>query len=195
VRCREGDDRALDEIVSRIAQAGLSYQLYDLSSPGGLPVIGALLECEDLAPGWIRFAGFACRFSPEHAAEAALLEAVQSRLTVIAGARDDLQPASYRGRPHGYLREHCEGGLLGDLPRPHAHLRHASPREKLAQALECAVALGAREVLAAKVGEIPGLVSVVRVVASDLEAPGFNTVTALGRRTLQAMLEATGTAR
>jgi hypothetical protein len=56
-------------------------------------------------------------------------------------------------------------------------------------------ALGARDVLAATVGEIPGLVSVVRVLASDLEAPGFNTVTVLGRRTLQAMLEAAEAAR
>jgi len=194
VRHRRGDDAALDEIVSRLAEAGLRHQLYDLTSPGGLPVIGALIDCPDLVPGWIAFAGFACRFSPEHAAEAALLEAVQSRLTVIAGARDDLKPSSYRGRAQ-YLPAAGQGGHLGDLPHGHADLRHASPREKLARALECAEALGAEEVLAATVGEIPGLAAVVRVIATDLEASGFNAVTVLGRRTLQALFAAAESGR
>jgi len=101
------------------------------------------------------------------------------------------------GRPQESLTGNScgSGRLLRDLSRAHAHLRDAPPRERLARALECAVALGARDVLAATVGEIPGLVSVVRVLASDLEAPGFNTVTVLGRRTLQAMLEAAEAAR
>jgi ribosomal protein S12 methylthiotransferase accessory factor len=195
VRWEENDDPALDDIGARIARAGFSYQLYDLSSPSGLPVIAALLECPDPVRGWTRFAGFACRFSPEHAAEAALLEAVQSRLTVISGARDDLNPAAYLGHPQKHLPEIPKGEFLRALPRPHAHLRDAPPHQRLAQALKCAVGLGARDVLAAAVGEIPGLVSVVRVLASDLEAPGFNTVTVLGRRTLQAMLAAAEAAR
>ncbi|HWA91096.1 MAG TPA: YcaO-like family protein [Rhizomicrobium sp.] len=192
VRVCPGDDTALDDIVARIERAGLCYQLYDLTSPGGLPVIGATLDCPDLVPGWMQFAGYACRFSPEHAAEAALLEAIQSRLTVIAGARDDLEPQSYCGGAR-CLGDTPHGGPLRALPRAHAQLRHAAPRDKLAQALECAIALGAQDVLVATLGEIPGLVSVVRVIASNLEAMGYNAPTALGRRTLEALFAKAGT--
>jgi ribosomal protein S12 methylthiotransferase accessory factor len=194
VRCRAGDHAALDEIISRIAQAGLRHQLYDISAPGGLPVIGAFLDCPDLAPGWIQFAGFACRFSPEHAAEAALLEAVQSRLTVIAGARDDLNAATYRGRGPSQAAS-PQGEFLCDLPNEYAELRHAQPRQKLAYALDCAEALGARDILAATIGEIPGVISVVRIIATDLEANGLNAPTLFGRRTLEALFAAIGVTR
>jgi ribosomal protein S12 methylthiotransferase accessory factor len=190
VRYRFGSDNALDEILSRVAHAGLNYALFDIASPGGLPVIAALLDCPDLVPGWIQFAGFACRFSPERAAAAALLEAVQSRLTLIAGARDDLKASSYRGNAKQIKLEREAGIPLDELPHRHARFCQAPAKDQLHCAVDAVKALGATDVFAATLGGIEGLVSVVRIVACGMEASGFNATTLLGQRSLNALFSA-----
>ena len=72
----------------RLRARGFACFLFDLS-PGALPVAGALLF--DLEGGPVPLtAGYACRRSFAAAAEAAWLEAAQSRLTEIHGAREDV---------------------------------------------------------------------------------------------------------
>ncbi|MEM7428202.1 MAG: YcaO-like family protein, partial [Pseudomonadota bacterium] len=98
VAYRPGDDEKLDSLVDQICRAGLQVRFKRLDAPAGLPVLGAFLSpagpvCAGEPAG--TFAGYACRLSPAAAARAALLEAVQSRLTDIAGARDDIDPADY----------------------------------------------------------------------------------------------------
>lgn len=180
---RRGTDPALDAITAKIEVADLDYQLYDLSPPQGLPVIAAAIG----APRAVSFAGYACRFAPEHAAEAALLEAVQSRLTMIAGARDDLKPADYADFASCSNQGNATRAL-DDLPRGHAHLRDAPPAEQLRAAVIAARRIGAEDVYVAHVGGIPGLMAVVRVITTGLEASGFNGTALLGRRTLDALL-------
>jgi ribosomal protein S12 methylthiotransferase accessory factor len=192
VRYRSGTDAKLDRIHASIAEAGLSYELFDISARGGLPVVAALVTSPDLAPQPIRFAGFACRFSPEHAAEAALLEAVQSRLTLIAGARDDLHSADYTGGPTAPPRKADAALFLDEMQRSHSHLRHASPKKQLRAAIDTALGLGASDVHLARIGRIDDLASVVRIVASGLEASGFNATATLSTRTLTAILAAAG---
>jgi ribosomal protein S12 methylthiotransferase accessory factor len=190
VRHRGGGTPALDAIIESLSRTGLEHALFDLTCADGLPVIGATIDCPDLVPGWIRFAGFACRFSPEHAAEAALLEAVQSRLTLIAGARDDLAATAYRGRPRWKAAIPVDAPCLDDLSHEYASLRWASPAAQIERAVERALASGARDVFAVDVGGITGLVNVVRVVASGIEASAFNGVTMLGQHTLRSLLAA-----
>lgn len=185
-RC--GSDPALDEIVLRLKRAGFDYQLYDLSSPHGLPVIAALIDCADLSPGWIQFGGFACRFCPEHAAEAALLEAIQSRLTMIAGARDDLNFKAYRGHTRSSAQGQQSRLFLHELTRNYAWLRCAPAAKQLQAAIHVACSLGAEDIWAASLGRIEGLVSVVRIIAPGIEVSGLNAPTSLGRRTLSALL-------
>lgn len=87
--------------------AGFSCFGFDLTPPGAaLPVAGALLfDLEsDVVP---LTAGYACRRSWVDALEAAVLEAAQSRLTEIHGAREDvLGGVREQGRA---LREVLEG--------------------------------------------------------------------------------------
>jgi ribosomal protein S12 methylthiotransferase accessory factor len=68
---------------------GFAAFTFDLTLLGSVPVAGALLF--DLEQGPIPLtAGYACRLTYEAAATAALLEAAQSRLTEIHGAREDV---------------------------------------------------------------------------------------------------------
>jgi ribosomal protein S12 methylthiotransferase accessory factor len=75
----------------RLETAGFALSLFDLSTSLGVPVAGALLFDRENGPVPLA-AGYACRLDPEDALLSALLEAAQSRLTDIHGARDDVEP-------------------------------------------------------------------------------------------------------
>ena len=97
-------------------------------------------------------AGYACGLTPEEAVRGALLEAAQSRLTDVHGAREDVKPADRASMRA--LREACERSRprrkLGQMPRGR-DLRAALRGQRLA------VVELAREPL-----------HVVKVVAPDL---------------------------
>jgi ribosomal protein S12 methylthiotransferase accessory factor len=86
----------LAELVDRVRAAGMKLGLYDVSADGELPVVVADLALPDLPTLW---RGSGCHPSAEVAASRALTEAVQTRLTYIAGARDDLPMAPRAGDP------------------------------------------------------------------------------------------------
>ncbi|WP_371801549.1 YcaO-like family protein (plasmid) [Streptomyces sp. NBC_01732] len=81
------DDRFGREVVGRLAAAGMAVELALVDGPYGLPVCVAYLWSEDQP---MVFAGGGCHSTPGIAATRALTEAAQSRLTAIAGMRDDL---------------------------------------------------------------------------------------------------------
>jgi ribosomal protein S12 methylthiotransferase accessory factor len=70
---------------------GFTVHLLDVSGPLGLPTAAALLGDGDGEGSPVPLAaGYACRLSRDEALLAALLEAAQSRLTEIHGAREDV---------------------------------------------------------------------------------------------------------
>lgn len=77
-------------LAKRVAAGGFELFVVDLTPRGDrLPVAGALLFDEEEGPVPLT-AGYACRRRFEDAAVAAVLEAAQSRLTEIHGAREDV---------------------------------------------------------------------------------------------------------
>lgn len=74
-------------LVDRVRGAGALLDLAVVPSPYGLPVCVAFMWSEDF-PLW--FAGGGCHHDPQVALARAITEAAQSRLTCIAGTRDDL---------------------------------------------------------------------------------------------------------
>jgi ribosomal protein S12 methylthiotransferase accessory factor len=77
-------------LASDLSGRGFELFVFDLTPPGdALPVAGALLFDAEDGPVPLT-AGYACRRSLEAAIEAAALEAAQSRLTEIHGAREDV---------------------------------------------------------------------------------------------------------
>jgi ribosomal protein S12 methylthiotransferase accessory factor len=79
----------LEKIVSAIENAGLFPFLFDITTTLNVPVFGcALFDTNPDGAG--TFGGYGCSLNPSLAAKRALLEACQSRLGYISGARDDM---------------------------------------------------------------------------------------------------------
>ncbi|MFF4578383.1 YcaO-like family protein [Streptomyces sp. NPDC001373] len=92
------DESHAREVIDRLVAAGMALEIALVDAPYGLPVCVAYLWSEDYP---VVFAGGGCHRSPAIALTRALTEAAQSRLTAIAGTRDDLpsDPASFGTPP------------------------------------------------------------------------------------------------
>lgn len=85
--------RTIDTLIANIENAGLKIYLFDCTSDIPLKVYWAALV--DPSGDFFTTAGWGCNLQPQLAAEAAILEAIQSRCVYIAGARDDLMDTDY----------------------------------------------------------------------------------------------------
>lgn len=105
---RAGGDRrlVLDSItdpicrglVDRITAAGARVFVWDLASDAGIAAVGAAIMEDPAEPAWRTlgfYQGFGAHLLPEVAIARALTEAAQTRLTYIAGGRDDFFPFDY----------------------------------------------------------------------------------------------------
>ncbi|WP_369384132.1 YcaO-like family protein [Streptomyces sp. cg36] len=81
------DDHHCRRLLDSLHQAGMEVEISTIDGAYGLPVCLAFLWSEDF-PLW--FAGSGCHTTASIALSRALSEAMQSRLTCIAGTRDDL---------------------------------------------------------------------------------------------------------
>jgi len=75
-------------LVAALRRAGMKVALHALAGRGGVPVVEAEIAAPDLP---LAFRGSGCHPAGAVALSRALNEAVQSRLTYISGARDDVQ--------------------------------------------------------------------------------------------------------
>ncbi|MET7457830.1 YcaO-like family protein [Streptomyces sp. NPDC005574] len=92
------DDPHAQEVIGRLLSAGMALEIALVDGPYALPVCVAYLWSEDYP---VVFAGGGCHNSPAIALARAVTEAAQSRLTAIAGTRDDLpsDPAGFALAP------------------------------------------------------------------------------------------------
>ncbi len=84
------------QLIDKIEAAELRVQLWDQSSHVGLPAFGCTIQGVDEFRGLGLFDGYGAHLDPEVAVCRATSEAVQSRLTIISGARDDQPPTTYQ---------------------------------------------------------------------------------------------------
>jgi ribosomal protein S12 methylthiotransferase accessory factor len=82
------------------ADAGISVQMWDMTSDVGVPVYYCSIKEANPFGAIQTFGGSGCHLSKEIALSRALTEAAQSRLTFIAGSRDDLFPDVYEPAPN-----------------------------------------------------------------------------------------------
>lgn len=99
IDCRGTRHAGLAEAIAAVERAGMNVRFFEVTGVIPVPVVGCFVEspfhsAQKAAVGIA--AGFACRPFGADAALSALLEAVQSRLTKIAGSREDLSDSSYR---------------------------------------------------------------------------------------------------
>lgn len=88
------------DLATRCAALGIAVRAYALPAVIAIPIIA--VEIHDAAAeaaGHPHAVGTAAHPDAELALKAAFTEAIQARLTVIAGARDDLAPATGAARP------------------------------------------------------------------------------------------------
>lgn len=97
------DDPTVSALARTVSEAGLHLRAFEITSDLDVPVVFATVSPRlDGAEGrWRHFdlaSGSAARLTLAEAALAAVGEALQSRLTTISGARDDIQPEAF-GEP------------------------------------------------------------------------------------------------
>jgi len=152
---------AAARLARRVEGRGFEVYLFDLA-PGqrsgaggslGLPVAGALLFDLHLGPQPVT-AGYACALSRDRALTAALLEAAQSRLTDIHGAREDVSPMDPEAAAllHAFCREARGARPAARMP----NLRGRGPRADLRRVLALLRAAGVESVPAVDLSP-PGL--------------------------------------
>jgi YcaO-like protein with predicted kinase domain len=89
---------AMEALLQRCHHLQLKVLLWDLSADAVFPCFVALLLPDPLGVSAETglFTGYGCQLDPASAIQSAVLEAVQSRLTLITGSRDDLGYEDYR---------------------------------------------------------------------------------------------------
>lgn len=187
-----GVDTAFDSLVDRLSEIDLTPSFFDMTNTLGVPVVMASLPRSVNAldgPATRNAAGAACRPATYDAAVAALLEAIQSRLTDISGARDDLSPLRYQrdmlSAPASARQPVERTPVQLDLVTDDGFL---PPWRQLAERLFTA---GIEDIYVfALESGVPGL-NVVRVLASGL-TPTSGGLQNISPRTLDHFLSAGG---
>jgi ribosomal protein S12 methylthiotransferase accessory factor len=104
--------RLARRVLDRFVRAGIETQITDLSGPTGLPCFQVWIDHPD---GPTAARGEGCHPSRLVALLRALTEAAQSRLTYIAGNRDDIDRRIYRGAGDRAAAARQRGVARGDF--------------------------------------------------------------------------------
>lgn len=85
---------------ARFESLDIGLRVFRIESVIGAPVLMCTIAgMEEFGPAYRRFHGTSAHGDPQVALFKALAEAIQSRLTLIAGVRDDILPSYYARRP------------------------------------------------------------------------------------------------
>lgn len=186
-------DTELREILCRIRQAGQDVALFDITSNLGIPCIAALLGPQERSclPS-LRHVdvtlGAGSSTSPALAAIRAVTEAVQSRMTFIAGARDDLLPETFTRALHPDILKAFDARpsrRLDDMPSLHV----TSIPDARASILGRLQAQGISNIYAVNLTPAWLPVSVVKLLLPQLENPEGERRLRYGKRALNKVFQ------
>jgi YcaO-like protein with predicted kinase domain len=156
------DDPDCRALLARYEAAGIAVRVWNVTTDIGIAAF--LCEIRDLSAGdprrLRRFHGSGCHADRAIALSRALTEAAQTRLTYIAGIRDDLSPAEYEEAPEAEIGD----ALLDALARESAPVRFndipSFAADDLTEDLQWAL-------------NRQGAVGIARAVAVNLTRPEF----------------------
>jgi YcaO-like protein with predicted kinase domain len=172
----------VESLIERCVGAGLFVAASDITSDIGIPVFECIVF-DDRADPYRRLPaalGHGCHVDREVALCRALTEALQSRLTVITGSRDDLT-----GDDFAWRRLSLEADGVHEQLRAEAALRrfddtptrsHLTIEEDLAVAVGALRRAGLDELLLVDLTDASIGIPVVRVVVPGLECFGVDAV-------------------
>jgi ribosomal protein S12 methylthiotransferase accessory factor len=180
------DDAAVQRMCRQIEAAGLELRLFDQTTDLGVPCTMAVVS--ERTTGSARLfdmaAGYGCHPVGTRAISRAITEAVQSRLTNIAGGRDDFSPAEYA---------ETTDASVAFLDQPAAHRR--DPSMWLARDTALPKLLGGlaeqigphAQIAWAELGGAPYGISVVRAISVTLEDRETNDYWRPGPRAMKVL--------
>lgn len=162
------DSPSNQALLERFAAAGVEFLIYDATGPTGLPCFRVTIwspSFPEICPG------SGCHLDKHVALSRALTEAAQTRLSAIAGARDDLVELAWRWSRDLMLTEPATLPRLASLPRDFRQIPSLSS-EDLQQDLALVVRLAAQQA-----GTSPLLVDLSRpevgIAVVYVIVPGF----------------------
>ena len=181
-------DATIDALSDKITRAGYRLRLFDQTSNVGVPVIYAVLSPGDGADKHFDAAtGASCHPVAAIAARRAIVEAAQTRITNIAGARDDIAEGEYErqlGRSIAVLTE----DTLATRPAP-AGLPAGTSEAELIAALQAGLArAGLQRIVVIPLGGEHIGIRVAKLYVPGLEDRLTNTNWRPGSRATAAML-------
>lgn len=91
-------DPTCNELIAKVTRSGARIFIWDLEPRSGICAIGCGIMEDPSEPAWRAlgmYQGFGAHWQPEVAITRAIVEAAQTRLTYIAGGRDDFFPSDY----------------------------------------------------------------------------------------------------
>jgi YcaO-like protein with predicted kinase domain len=188
-------DAVIDVMTDRIARAGMRLLLLDMTTDIGVPAFLAVIMPGNLSDRvdarWSHVCGgCGCHPDPVRAALRAITEAAQSRLTAIAGSRDDFSPRVYqrldRSAAMQQVVELCQGdGRTRAFQN--RHHRSATIQETIRHIADRLVANGIEQIVAVPFAHPALPVSVVRVIVPGLEVDISGQYIQLGLRAVNTM--------
>jgi ribosomal protein S12 methylthiotransferase accessory factor len=187
-------DPVLDIIVDRIKRTGMRLLLLDMTTDIGVPSFLAVIIPGDLGERvdarWTHVCGgCGCHPDPIRAALRAITEAAQSRLTAIAGSRDDFSPRLYQridgDSPMQQLINLCDETPVA--PKFAFEPAQRSIQETISHILDRLQARGIEQVVTVPLPHPRLPVSVVRVIVPGLEVDVSGEFIQLGLRAVGAM--------
>jgi YcaO-like protein with predicted kinase domain len=156
------DDPDCRALLAKYEAARIAVRVWDVTT--GIGIAAFLCEIRDLAPSdprqLRRFHGSGCHPERAIALSRALTEAAQTRLTYIAGIRDDLSPSEYEEAPDSEVSDALLDALARENPPVSFRDVPGFAADDLADDLRWAL----RRLEAAGIG---------RVIAVDLTRPDF----------------------
>jgi ribosomal protein S12 methylthiotransferase accessory factor len=176
-------------LLTQMHEAGLAVAIFDLSLHAGVPTFQvAAIDAED-RPSWRRlgaFWGYGTHLSADIALARALTEAAQSRLTIIAGSRDD--------NPYGIYSQIASDEMAARVretifrPPPRVQLADSPSRASesfegdIEALIEAVRRLGLEQVVVVDLRKPELDIPVVKVIVPGLEVLAHGIPVAMGRR-------------
>jgi ribosomal protein S12 methylthiotransferase accessory factor len=103
------------KIFSSVNMSKISVSFYSYDNIFNLPVIECNILNNDPLDNQSIVAGYSCHFSKHEAVIKAFIEAIQSKVGIISGARDDLDPHCYNFHKLNTLTQTQEKMRFGEL--------------------------------------------------------------------------------
>lgn len=197
------DDPACRSVLDRYDRAGIAVAVWEITSDAGVPAFRCAILDRDPDPFYAVgvSAGMGCHPTREVALLRALTEAAQSRLTSIAGARDDMPRAQYAVSRNADVIERLRADLAGDRQGQGGRSFRQAPSwesdtfdDDLLWLLERLAAVGLGQVVAVDLTQEGLGIPVAKVIVPGLEpltdVPGYQPGTRARAALASAVSEA-----